>query len=243
MLFIDPDGRYVSSNSAYNATGSQMDDAPDTIYKNKKTGDEVEVKDGVDKTIEINDTDFEEAKFFANEVSPSETSEVIAKAYQSFYSDHVSYDGFIEALMDGGPSMSQMTGTTEFAVSPLIAELITGPGKSRIGAWLAKKLGKTLKFQSHHLIPKAVWKKHANGALKPFLRDGPLNLKKLPTPFHGNHPQYNIYVGRRIENMIRRGNGAISKSQMQNFQKELRHSIRDAYNSGQKLNEYFRKLN
>ena len=50
VLFIDPDGRYVSSNSSYNSVGAQMDDTDDSIHKDKDGNVIAEYDDGDSNT-------------------------------------------------------------------------------------------------------------------------------------------------------------------------------------------------
>lgn len=108
------------------------------------------------------------------------------------------------------------------------------------GSYLANLLGKTLKIQQHHIVPKAIFKKYP--VLSKFLlRDGGFNLKKLPTPFHGNHPQYNKYVGNKIEQLIQNGN--LNSNSLKALQKDLNGLLNKAYDSGLKLNDYFRQFN
>jgi len=71
--------------------------------------------------------------------------------------------------------------------------------------------------------------------------NGGVNLKKLPTPFHGNHPQYSKYVGGRIEALGRNGN--INEGSLRALQKDLNSMLNKAYDSGVKLNDYFRQFN
>ncbi len=99
----------------------------------------------------------------------------------------------------------------------------------------------TTKIQKHHLIPRAVFR-DMKGFLKPLMKlDDAANIKKLPTPFHGNHPQYSNYV-RNILIQLER-TGKLSKKSIIQLQKDLRVLINDAQRSGKKLNDYFRKYN
>ncbi|MET3019395.1 AHH domain-containing protein [Flavobacterium hydatis] len=95
--------------------------------------------------------------------------------------------------------------------------------------------------QSHHLVPKAVFKEFKKDLSKIMKRDGIKNLMSLPVPFHGNHPQYNIYVGKAIGDLKSRG--ALSSGSIESLQGNLRGMIDEALESGEKLNEYFRKFN
>ncbi len=65
-------------------------------------------------------------------------------------------------------------------------------------------------------------------------------LKKLPTPFHGNHPAYSNYVKERVENL-----GTITLDKMKNLQHELRQEINDIYLNQpnfERLNDYYKAL-
>jgi hypothetical protein len=62
------------------------------------------------------------------------------------------------------------------------------------------------------------------------------NLKKLPTPFHGNHPAYNNFIMNEM-NMLKQS-GNLNLNSMQNLQHNMRLKIGDAYRSGGKLNQY-----
>lgn len=72
--------------------------------------------------------------------------------------------------------------------------------------------------------------------------NGGFNLKKLPTPFHGNHPQYNKYVAKQLGNLK-----VVSEGSINALQKDLNSMINAAYDNykltGENLNEFFRKLN
>ncbi len=49
--------------------------APETIYRNVTTNEEVEVQDGIDKTIDVSDSDFQKAKSYADRINPTENSD------------------------------------------------------------------------------------------------------------------------------------------------------------------------
>jgi len=98
-------------------------------------------------------------------------------------------------------------------------------------------------FQSHHIIPNAVYEKFETELLSMgWFQDHALNLKKLPTFFHGNHPKYNVYVTRKIEELIE--NGTFDFPAMESLQSHMRQMINKAYLSspGVRLNDYFRSL-
>lgn len=64
------------------------------------------------------------------------------------------------------------------------------------------------------------------------------NLKKLPTPFHGNHPAYNKFITNEMRILERSGN--LNLNSMQDLQHRMRLMIGDAYRSGGTLNQYFK---
>lgn len=98
-------------------------------------------------------------------------------------------------------------------------------------------------FQKHHVIPKAVYREFGD-ALKGmgFARDAGMNLKKLPTPFHGNHPAYSERVRREIRQL--QDAGQLNLQNMQNLQHKLRQEINDVYMNGgvERLNDYYKAL-
>ena len=101
-----------------------------------------------------------------------------------------------------------------------------------------------IKIQRHHIIPKAVYR-DAGDAVKSVMNlNAGNNLKKLPTPFHGNHPQYNIFVRNQL-NAIRKD--GVTPGSIQTLQKNLNGMINNAYDNykatGQNLNDYFRQYN
>lgn len=249
-LTTDPAGQYDSpylgmgNNPIIRIDSDGGED--DTIYENINTGEQVEVHDGIDKTILVSDSDFQKAKFFANETGwlGVTDSPDMAQAYYDFYDSVDSYGGLSFAnVMDYLFKKPKLFVFGQPVGASGGLELIGGPAGQGIkngGSYLARLLGKTLKIQKHHIIPKALFKKYP--ALGKFLlRDGGFNLKKLPTPFHGNHPQYNKYVGRKIEQLIQRGN--LNSSSLKSLQGELNRTLNKAYDSGLKLNDYFRQFN
>ncbi len=84
-------------------------------------------------------------------------------------------------------------------------------------------LGKLVKIQKHHIIPKAVYRDAGDAIKKAMHLDAGNNLKKLPTPFHGNHPQYNKYVNKRLMNLPE-----ITPGSIQVLQKDLNSLINKA---------------
>lgn len=103
--------------------------------------------------------------------------------------------------------------------------------------WVGK-LGKATKFQNHHVIPNQAYRlfRKELGQIG-WHQNHVLNLKKLPVPFHGNHPAYNTYIIKEM-NLLKRA-GELNLSTMQNLQFEARQLINQAYKSGGTLNSYF----
>ncbi|WP_281921899.1 AHH domain-containing protein, partial [Flavobacterium collinsii] len=98
---------------------------------------------------------------------------------------------------------------------------------------------------SHHLVPKAVFKALKKD-LKALMKLGSKkNLIDLTTPFHGNHPQYSIYVRNALDKL--RSAGSLSKASIEALQGDLRAIINKASKeydkTGKNLNEYFREFN
>lgn len=113
--------------------------------------------------------------------------------------------------------------------------LVFLPGGKVTGAVSAS----TTVFQKHHIIPNQVYK-----AFKTDLKaigwkqNDMFNLKKLPVPFHGNHPAYNFYIMNEMNLLKQSGN--LNLNSMQNLQLQMRLMIGDAYRSGGSLNQYFK---
>ena len=216
-------------------------------YTDPESGEteSVEVNDGVDRTVRLNWHNFQEAKFWANEINNGYISEDMFEAYNDFFWEHASkgmstFDWFFGQRPIPAMMMERYVIAAEPA--PLIGDLMTGgPGKKKAASWLSQFLLKKA-FHKHHIIPKAIWKKYSR-VLKPFLKNGPYNLKKLPAPFHGNHPAYNEYVGKQLEALIQQNGGQLTEGALRTFQHKLRLELGKAYNSGKKLNDYFKGLN
>ena len=105
-------------------------------------------------------------------------------------------------------------------------------------------LAKLVKIQKHHIIPQAVFRDAGEAIQNAMELNGGFNLKKLPTPFHGNHPQYNTFVRNQL-NAINKVN--VTPGSIQTLQKDLNGMINNAYDNykatGQNLNDYFRQFN
>lgn len=86
--------------------------APETIYEDELTGDQVEINDGVDKTIVVNSSDFEAAQIYSSILNPYVEQGDLAPAevvdsYSEFYNSVNSYDDASLAnvwdYLTGGP--------------------------------------------------------------------------------------------------------------------------------------------
>ena len=94
-------------------------------------------------------------------------------------------------------------------------------------------------LQKHHIIPNEVYKSFKTDLKAMGWKQNDIwNLKKLPTPFHGNHPAYNKFVMNEMNTLQRSGN--LNLNSMHNLQHKMRLMIGDAYRSGGTLNHYFR---
>ncbi len=257
-LSPNPKGQYHSPYLAMgnNPTNSVDPDGGETIYKNASTGETVEVKDDVDKTIVVNDHQFELAKFFASDITPgfkrehlfgysrrpSFSQKSIKDAYVDFYNSVNYYESYslsnLYDLFYNGPNV---TYDFESIGGAGALEIVDGVKGHQLLYGVMKKFGYVIKIQKHHIIPKAVYKRFGKTLEAVMELNGGNNLKKLPTPFHGNHPQYNKYVGNRITELGERN--LINSKNIDALQKDLNRLINKAYDSGIRLNEYFRGLN
>ncbi len=116
-----------------------------------------------------------------------------------------------------------------------LASMIPAGGK----AFEAMKIAR--KIQKHHIIPNAVYKSFKK-ELKSigWAQNAGMNLKKLPTPFHGNHPYYNKYVKDQMLKLQEAGN--LNIGTMQQLQYNLRQEINSIYltRPAPNLNYYFK---
>ena len=98
IINIDPDGRSV--------------DMVTTRYKHNRTGEEVNVNDGIDAPVMVNGADFAKAKSYASYFSNSGSSnyEVNQNYIDFYYSTRYgnTIDGFLTSLLDGGPDKFRM---------------------------------------------------------------------------------------------------------------------------------------
>ncbi|WP_313491974.1 RHS repeat-associated core domain-containing protein [Sphingobacterium multivorum] len=121
-----------------------------------------------------------------------------------------------------------------FGGIPILGWVATGPR-------LFRNTVKATKFQKHHIIPNQVYKRFESEFVEMgWKQNDIMNLKKLPVPFHGNHPKYNTFIFNEI-NLLKES-GKFNLNSMQDLQHNMRQMIGDAYRSGGTLNQYFKNL-
>jgi RHS repeat-associated protein len=96
--------------------------------------------------------------------------------------------------------------------------------------------------QGHHIIPNQVFKE--NEAVLNEMgwnQNHPNNLMELPTPFHGNHPAYNNYIGNQLGNILKSGGGL---NDIINLQKTTAGQISNILDNGlvERLNQYYKSI-
>lgn len=99
--------------------------------------------------------------------------------------------------------------------------------------------------QSHHVIPKAVYKDFASDLAGIIKKNGAANLMDLPVPFHlGGHKAYSDYVKKELNNL--RKEGLISPGSIEALQVQMRGIINEGlenfYKTGENLNTYFKQF-
>lgn len=98
-------------------------------------------------------------------------------------------------------------------------------------------------FQSHHIIPNQIYEKYKTQFDDiGWNQNHSLNLKKLPVPFHGNHPAYNRFVTNKVVNLIEKNQ--FNMSNMQKIQFDMRQQINKIYKETQfqRMNHYYKYL-
>lgn len=94
-------------------------------------------------------------------------------------------------------------------------------------------------------MPKAVFKQLKKDLQALMKLGSKKNLMDLTTPFHGNHPQFNKFVNRKILEL--KEAGSLTKASIESLQSNLRAMINRAASeydkTGKNLNEYFRQFN
>ena len=134
--------------------------------------------------------------------------------------------GIVSAGIDFYKGNYLAAGISLLAAVPLVGYIAKGA-----------KLVKT--FQKHHIIPNQIYRELGLKKFSWWKQSHGLNLKKLPVPFHGNHPSYNNYVRLRIEEL-----GPLNFDKLKKLQHELRQEINHVYLSKEykRLNEYYKEL-
>lgn len=98
-------------------------------------------------------------------------------------------------------------------------------------------------LQNHHLVTHKAYKLFATelDAIG-WNQEHILNKKKLPSPFHGNHPAYSEYVIERIAMM--KEQGVLNLENMTKLQFEMRQTVNKVYleTHVQRMNQYFKFL-
>ncbi|SDD44111.1 DUF6443 domain-containing protein [Niabella drilacis] len=98
-------------------------------------------------------------------------------------------------------------------------------------------------FQKHHVIPNKIYREYEQVLSSAgWVQDAGINLKKLPTPFHGNHPAYSRRVKQGVEQLIQNNN--LNKQSLMQLQHELRQEINSIYLNGgyKRMNDYYKSL-
>jgi hypothetical protein len=111
---------------------------------------------------------------------------------------------------------------------------------------LRDNLGITDKREAHHLIPVEILKKQ--GMMRLLVESGwnfnsRINAIALDRGFHGNHPNYTLYVAKEIEDWVN-SNGSSNTDAFKTHVEsrllnDLRAKITSAKSSGKTLNDYF----
>ncbi|WKK59672.1 RHS repeat-associated core domain-containing protein [Sphingobacterium sp. BN32] len=142
-----------------------------------------------------------------------------------------------ESAGEGVFALASSLPIAKLAKGAKLAAKLTGE-IAETGVEVAAKTSTTV-FQKHHIIPNQVYKTFQTD-LKAigWKQNDMFNLKKLPTPFHGNHPSYNNFIMNEM-NMLKQS-GNLNLNSMQNLQHKMRLMIGDAYRSGGTLNQYFK---
>ena len=124
-------------------------------------------------------------------------------------------------------------GAFDLATAPLPITKIGSVGK--LGRLAVKGI------QKHRVILNAVYKQFSKQLDNiGWYQNHGMNLKKLPAPFHGNHPAYNKYVINRMNTLMQKGQ--FNLNSMKQLQHEFRQEINSIYlnYNFQKLNHYFK---
>jgi len=124
----------------------------ETIYEEEGTGNKVEVKDGIDKTIKVNKTDFAKAKEFAAKTKSDGkfipiVSEKYEQEYKDFYYSVNSYDEIsIKNILDYFSNKPDLVSADDFKPEGGTIPIIGGPinAEAESSGWIASKIFKKL---------------------------------------------------------------------------------------------------
>jgi len=130
---------------------AQQPEAHATIYKNKRTGEEVNINDGVNETVLVNGHDFAKAKTYAkyynsnNSIFGGGNDYEVNQGYIDFYYNTRYGNGFsFVSLFDSGPDKRKMPTSDEDTMILLeMPDIGKGPLKSSLRA-VGKAAGKAL---------------------------------------------------------------------------------------------------
>ncbi len=97
---------------------AQQPEMHSTIYKHKRTGEEVNINDGVDQTVLVNGADFAKAKayakYYSSGVGGLKTQYEIDEGYIDFYYRTRYGSGFsLASLLDSGPDKRRLPTSDE----------------------------------------------------------------------------------------------------------------------------------
>ena len=95
----------------------------------------------------------------------------------------------------------------------------------------------------HHIIPKKLFKEEPYKDLaQVFDRDSDINLTDLPEGFHGNHPQYTIWIEKELNQLDNYTEEGIAKV-LHKARLELNKAYDEYLLNGKNINKYFGELN
>jgi RHS repeat-associated protein len=153
-----------------------------TIYKNKRSGEEVNVDDGVNETVLVNGQDFAKAKVYAKyynsgngSLNDENDNYQVNQGYIDFYYSTRYGDGFnIASLFDSGPDKRKIpTSDSDKMILLEVPDIGRGPVKGTLRAlerqaarksikWLVKKDAKLLKLAEETFKGNDLLRKESN---------------------------------------------------------------------------------
>jgi len=204
IMFTDPTG--------------MSKDGIDTVYENENTGEKVEVKDGIDRTLKVDDKDFQKAKEFSElgEIDRQNKNWDYDKfaEYSQFYSDQRYGSTFKEKLSSLGSNLANNFFGQELKDPYMEIAVIEDYGLLSGGAGAAKNIPKLIKaanglkvngFVKHALnraIERGVNPKSILDALKKPLKIGENIIDKL-----GRQSQR--FIGKKAEVVVNPQTGKV----------------------------------